>query len=40
MECDQTLLQRDKNGLSEYSKDNLTTISGERWTKDRSLKTL
>lgn len=40
MECDQALLQRDKNALSEYSKNNLTTISGERWIKNKSLQTL
>lgn len=40
MKCDQALLQRDKKALSEYSKNNLTTISGERRIKNKSLQTL
>lgn len=40
MECDQALLQRDKSALNECSKNNLTTISGERWIKRKNLKTL
>ena len=40
MECDRTVLQRDKNILSEPSKDNLTTVSGEKWIKNKSTQTL
>lgn len=29
------MLQRDKNILSEPSKDNLTTVSGEKWIKNK-----
>lgn len=35
MECDRTVLQRDKNILSEPSKDNLTTVSGEKMDKEQ-----
>lgn len=40
MERDRVVLQREKNILSEPSKDNLTTVSGGKWIKNKSMQTL
>lgn len=40
MERDRVVLQREKNILSEPSKDNLTTASGGKWIKNKSMQTL